>query len=326
MARAEKARGDKSADLLKPFLIGENLKRWHVESDGMWLIYTPKNRINIDDYPAARHHLARHRERLEARSTKQEWWELQQAQAAYEPAFAGTKIVYSDITNCGTFSIDRVGYYLANTAYFIPTDDDGLVGYLNSRLAWFYFAGLTNIARGGYLRLRTDFVSQLPLPNTDELAKLREPSRHASEGSRAQAQLHSAVAHRLEDITGQAVKVDDWPSMTFVDLQAALSKRFKITVPVAERDEWEEWFEHKKAEAALLRRQIAEAERQIDKYVYRLFDLTTTKIAAIEDALTVSSPALNLNSYEAISAVEGLEVSDEARRRITSRAGERATA
>ncbi len=37
------ARDARSGDLLKPFLIGENLKRWHVESDDLWLIYTPKN-------------------------------------------------------------------------------------------------------------------------------------------------------------------------------------------------------------------------------------------------------------------------------------------
>ena len=156
--------GDRSADLLKPFLIGENLKRWHVESDDLWLIYTPKNRIDIDDYPAVRDHLLPYRDRLEKRATKQEWWELQQAQADYEANFLGGKIVYSDITNQGTFSVDRDGYYLANTAYFLPSEDDGLAAYLNSRLAWFYFAGLTNIARGGYLRLRTNFVGQLPLP------------------------------------------------------------------------------------------------------------------------------------------------------------------
>jgi hypothetical protein len=325
VAQAERTSGDRSPDLLKPFLIGENLKRWHVESEDLWLVYTPKNSIDIDDYPALRDYLLPHRERLEDRATKQNWWELQQAQAAYEPAFGGSKIVYSDITNRGTFSVDRSGYYLANTAYFIPSDDDGITGYLNSRLAWFFFAGLTNIARGGYLRLRTHFVGQLPLPDADDLTDLREPSSRASEAARARAKLHSAVVHRLADITPSAAKID-WATMPFADLLAALNKRWKASIPVAERDEWEDWFETKRAEMAALNGRIADAEGEIDARVYGLFGLNQTEIAAIENALAVAAPALSLNAYEAISAVEGLELSEEARRRLASRAGERVSA
>ena len=36
-------------DLLKPFLVGENPRRWHVEDGDLWLIYTPKNRIDIEE-------------------------------------------------------------------------------------------------------------------------------------------------------------------------------------------------------------------------------------------------------------------------------------
>ncbi|HET7576354.1 MAG TPA: N-6 DNA methylase [Sphingomicrobium sp.] len=307
---------DRSQELLKPFLIGENLKRWHVESDDLWLIYTPKNQIDIDDYAAVRAHLLPYRERLENRATKQNWWELQQAQAAYEPSFAGPKIVYSDITNQGTFSVDRNGYYLANTAYFIPTDDDGLAAYLNSRLAWFYFAGLTNIARGGYLRLRTEFVGQLPIPNKQALSQLRLAAKAAAESSRDYAGLRSAVAHRLVDIDRRAGSLIEWPSMSFTELQAVLLKRFKATIPVGQRDEWESWFNEKYAEASRLTQAICDAETEINERVYQSFGLTQTEIDAVEDALTVTSSALNLNAYEAISAVEGLELSDDARRRL----------
>jgi hypothetical protein len=72
------AKDARSTHLLKPFLVGENLKRWHVESDDLWLIYTPKNRVKIEDYPAIRDHLIPFREALEGRATDQNWWELQQ--------------------------------------------------------------------------------------------------------------------------------------------------------------------------------------------------------------------------------------------------------
>ncbi|MBO0749985.1 MAG: hypothetical protein J2O44_06105, partial [Porphyrobacter sp.] len=141
--------------------------------------------------------------------------------------------------------------------------------------------------------------------------------------------LRTAVLHRLKDLNSRVVEIaalQNWPSMTFAELQAMLAKRLKTTIPIADRDGWEHWFEGKRTEASTLRRQIADAEAEIDARVYRLFELTPTEIAAVEDALAVASPALSLNSYEAISAVEGLELSEEARRRLAARAGERVSA
>ena len=48
------AEDPRSAELLKPFLEGKDLKRWRAEPRGLWLIYIPKNRVNIEDYPAIR--------------------------------------------------------------------------------------------------------------------------------------------------------------------------------------------------------------------------------------------------------------------------------
>lgn len=73
------AEDTRSIELLKPFLEGKDLKRWWGEPRGLWLIYIPKNRVNIDDYPAIRDWLLPFREGLEKRATKQEWFELQQA-------------------------------------------------------------------------------------------------------------------------------------------------------------------------------------------------------------------------------------------------------
>ena len=314
-------RDPRSAELLKPFLIGENLKRWHVESDDLWLIYTPKNQIDIDDYPAIRNHLTPWKERLEARATKQNWWELQQPQAAYADAFQQTKIIYSDITNHSTFSVESAGIFPANTAYLVPDDSQALCAYLNSKLAWFYFVGLTNIARGGYLRLRTEFVGQLPIPDLNGAASLAHTASEAAQCATELWKLKQSVRHRIGDIAPTAKEIDaflDWPSLTFTELQALLQKRCKVTILVAERDQWERWFTDRKADAAKLTASIRVAEAEIDHRVYRLFDLTPTEIAAVEDALALASPGLSLKAYEAISAVEGLHLSDEARERLSA--------
>ena len=71
-----------------------------VESDDKWLIYTPKNRIDIDEYPAVREHLRPFKDRLERRATKQKWFELQQAQASCEAWFRQEKLVYPEQIRC----------------------------------------------------------------------------------------------------------------------------------------------------------------------------------------------------------------------------------
>ncbi|MGA2166341.1 MAG: hypothetical protein ABSH36_18010, partial [Solirubrobacteraceae bacterium] len=92
----------KSAELLKPFLRGENVKRWRVEPEGLWLIDTPKGKVDIDAYPAVRDWLLPFKPQLEARATKQEWFELQQAQLAYQPRFARPKIIYGHFVSIST--------------------------------------------------------------------------------------------------------------------------------------------------------------------------------------------------------------------------------
>ena len=57
------------------------------------------------DYPAIRDWLLPFKPELEKRATKQEWWELQQAQLAYQPAFSKPKVIWPQFMNKPEFSI-----------------------------------------------------------------------------------------------------------------------------------------------------------------------------------------------------------------------------
>ena len=109
----------KSVELLKPFLKGEDIKRWRVEPEGLFLINTPKGKVDIEKYPAIRDWLLPFKAELEKRATKQEWWELQQAQLAYQPKFEGSKIVYLDIANGPPFALDANGALIDCTIFAI---------------------------------------------------------------------------------------------------------------------------------------------------------------------------------------------------------------
>ena len=159
------AQDEKSVELLKPFLKGEEIKRWRVELlEGLFLINTPKGKVNIDEYPSVRDWLLPFKADLEKRATKQDWWELQQAQLAYQSKFEGSKIVYLDIANGSPFALDPNGALIDCTVFAIAGADEWLLPYLNSRVVWLQLIGETPIARGGYIRLKQQYISRIVLP------------------------------------------------------------------------------------------------------------------------------------------------------------------
>jgi hypothetical protein len=284
------ARDPKSAELLRPFLKGENIKRWRVEPDGLFLINIPKGKVTIDDYPAIRDHLAQFKQELEARATQQEWFELQQAQLAYQAAFDAPKIVYQDICNHNPFAMESSGAYLANTCYFVANDDNALLGYLNSRAAWFILSGMTNIARGGYLRLRSDFVEQLPLaPLSGNGSGVARPALLCTRAAVERRDLYAEVAARIRTDLGHGQplsgKLADWPSLDFAPFRAEIKRALKLEIPVRERGEWEAYLDENRAKILSLSAEIEAAEREIDRLVYAAFGLSADEIAIVEESV-----------------------------------------
>ena len=53
----------KSAEIIKPFLAGRDIKRYQTPESGKYLIFTRRG-IEIDNYPAIKRHLEQYKERL----------------------------------------------------------------------------------------------------------------------------------------------------------------------------------------------------------------------------------------------------------------------
>ena len=285
------AQDPKSADLLKPFLEGKDLKRWRAEPRGLWLIYIPKNRIEIDDYPAIRDWLLPFKERLENRATKQEWFELQQPQEAYVPGFEKTKITYRDIAAENPFHLDESGSYLETTAFALPSDDYAIAGLLNSTTLWFVFRSLTPLASGGYFRMKAQYVGQLPIPEMPESSRqaLASQAVMAQKSAQERLKLQVALTRRIPDLCPPerdpklTNKLKEWWTLPdFATFRAEVKKIFKADIPLADRSDWEDWINRDRAEIARLTAEIAQAEAQLDSIVYDLFELTKEEIMLLE--------------------------------------------
>jgi type I restriction-modification system DNA methylase subunit len=283
------ARDLRSAELLVPFLRGENIKRWRIESEDLFLINIPKGKVRIDDYPAIRDHLLPLKDKLEARATKQEWFELQQAQFAYQPRMATHKIIYGHFAKDRVFAFDREGYFSNDKSYFIPNANIGLLGLLNSKLAWFFMVGMSPAVRGGFHEMRVHYIEQVPLPNTVQEITPYGKTADGAAAKRRQAQ--DAVLRRIPDLCPPDRKpkfterLKEWWKLDFKSFQAEIKKAFKADIPLKQRNEWENYLREESAKVRRLTAEIEAAERGIDAIVYKLFDLTAEEIALLESSL-----------------------------------------
>lgn len=279
-----------SSNLLKPYLEGKDIKTWHVTSQDLWVIYTPKRGINIASYPAIGRHLLPFRDALEGRATKQEWFELQQSQERYSAAFARAKIIFPDITDHPRFALDT-GAFLATTCFCVATGDLWLLSLLNSRAIWWLIQQTTPFVRGGFHRLKTQYVEQLPIPAVDtsvrtHLAALAESAQRAAVARRdLQANFRRRVLTDLApggSTSKLTAKLAEWPALDFKAFHDEVKKQFKSPIPLAERDDWQSRFETDREQVAALSAEITRCEREIDAVVYALFGLNAAEIALIE--------------------------------------------
>ncbi|WP_200238007.1 Eco57I restriction-modification methylase domain-containing protein [Lamprobacter modestohalophilus] len=287
------AQDPRSAELLKPFLEGKDLKRWRAEPRGLWLIYIPKNRIDIDDYPAIRDWLWPFKDKLEKRATKQAWYELQQAQEAYLPFFEGQKILYPEFCSRPQFQ-QETGRFTNNKCYFIGTSDTWLAGFLNSRVAWFTITGTSVPVRGGFHQMHSQYVEQAVIPRMpnearDELAAL---TKNAQSAAQERLHLQQALLRRIPDLCPPdrqpklTTKLQEWWTLPdFAAFRTEIKKTFKAEIPLAERSDWEDWINRDRVQIHRLTAEMAQAEARIDSLVYRLFELTDEEITLLEAAI-----------------------------------------
>ncbi|HMK89999.1 MAG TPA: N-6 DNA methylase [Methylocystis sp.] len=282
----------KSAELLTPFLRGEDVKRWRVEPQGLWLINTPKGKVAIDRYPAIRNWLAPFRDELERRATKQEWFELQQAQLAYQSKLASPKLVWGHFQLDAAFSVETSGGFLNNKCFFLPTADADLCALLNSRAIWAQLRSIARPKRGGYIEAEAQYVEQLPIPemHARERKRLGTLGQACTDAAKERSEIESAIRRRILDLapperaklTG---KLHNWHGLDFAAFRAEVKRAFRADIPLKERAEWEAYLKENRARVDALSAQIAAAEREIDALVYELFGLTGEEIALLEASL-----------------------------------------
>ncbi len=172
------AEDPRSAEIIKPFLAGRDIKYYQPVSTAKYLLFTRRG-IDIEKYPAVLAHLIKYRTQLEPRPKHlvgndadnwpgrkpgtYKWFEMQDSINFWEE-FEESKIIFPDIASRNQFTIDENGLYLDMTAFFIPGNDKYLLGVLNSKAVLYFFDTISSSIRGGFLRWKKQYVEQIPIP------------------------------------------------------------------------------------------------------------------------------------------------------------------
>jgi len=158
------AEDPKSADILKPILRGRDIKRYHYDWKGLWVIASGYDIDLPKNYPAAFRHLKEFEEKAKKRDDKgQNWWNLRAC--AYYPEFEKEKVVWTDIATQPIFTILPSNIFFNNTIYMIVGDNiKTLTGMLNSQIIKWYFPLISTDLGNKGQRFFKIFVEIMPIP------------------------------------------------------------------------------------------------------------------------------------------------------------------
>jgi len=238
----------KSIELIKPFLLGKDVKRYFISDKKRYIILIPSGwtKKNVPDkndpwiwfesnYPAIAKHLKQFEDKAKARWDKGEyWWELRSCD--YYGEFEKPKIMYLVFQVKPAFILDSTGIYGNNAIWIIPSDDKYLLGLLNSKCGWFLISKFCTQIQSGY-QLIFDYFGKIPIRKID-LTNTNDKTYH-------------------DRMVGLVTQILD----LYKQLVSAKA-------------------DHEKN---IFQRQIDAIDKQIDSLVYELYGLTTEEIKIVED-------------------------------------------
>ena len=171
------------------------------------------------------------------------------------------------------------------TCFGIPSNSKLLLGILNSKLIKNYLESICVKARGGYLRLKSQYIMQIPIPklSNPDLNNLVEIILNINKDLQEISQKFHRTIQRKFEIEKLPKKLQDWYLLTYSELVKELVKK-KIKLSLSQEAEWEDYFITEQQKAVALKTKIDQTDKEIDQMVYELYGLTEEEIAIVENS------------------------------------------
>ncbi|MCC5929076.1 MAG: class I SAM-dependent DNA methyltransferase [Cyclobacteriaceae bacterium] len=180
------AEDPRSAEIIKPYLAGRDIKRYQRPKVEKYLILFKNGQTNEilgqkfaerealhkmkELFPSIMRHLLNFETKAKARYDQgQYWWELRACD--YYEEFERSKIIIPAITRWASYAYDTWKYYSNDKTSIIPTEDLYLLGLLNSNVVDFYLKSIASTKQNGYFEYKPVYVSQLPIYVPDRVTQ-----------------------------------------------------------------------------------------------------------------------------------------------------------
>jgi type I restriction-modification system DNA methylase subunit len=218
----------KCAEIIKPLLRGQDIKRWIPEWDKFWIIFAHKD-IDIEQYPVIKEHLEIYRNKLEARAGKQLWWQLQASPSSYH-LFEEPKIIWQDLAFHSRFCLDKQNVLIDMTCFALPCSDLWLLAVLNSPLIWSWLSRNTIHGKDEVLRLKNIYTENIPIaqPTEEVRTEVEAIVTRLIEITKLNGQVYKDVLNWLQieyKIEKLGNKLEDFAALEFPDFVEEVRKR-----------------------------------------------------------------------------------------------------
>jgi len=299
-----------SAKIIGTILRGRDLKRYggftSTDLDNIILAYYGSYKIIETEFIAIHKHLVQFEDKLRKRGqcngSKQtdekpylgqhHWLELDNNPSwNYLNLYAKPKIMYQTFQVKPCFIYDEQGLYCNNSMWIIPTDNKALLAILNSKMGWWLITKYCTQIQNGY-QLIWKYFGQIPVANTStDLASKADLMLSLNKQFQTEKQnFINSLKEEFSSTSGHAPltitkKIDTFNELEYDAFKKELLKQ-KVKISLGnENNEWREYFNTTKQTVNELQAQINQTDKEIDRMVYDLYELTPEEIAIVENSV-----------------------------------------
>ena len=187
--------------------------------------------------------------------------------------------------------IDKESYYTLDTVHNGRIINDNfdikyLLVLLNSQLLRFVYENSVNETGKVFAQVKIIYVDPLPIKNLP-LAEQQPFIELADKMLTFNADLQKLVQRFLKRVQENlnpakiSSTLENFYTLEFADFVKELAKQ-KVKLSLKQQDEWEEYFSEYKTDCVALSEEITATDNEINRLVYKLYDLTDEEIAIVE--------------------------------------------
>jgi hypothetical protein len=154
--------------LLHKWLVGSDISQWKIDWEPKYLIFC-NSEEEFEKNKRIKNYLFKNKETLQSRAAidKEKYYQLQQPQTGIYQKFYEPKIIYQNVSRHYKFVLDEQGFFPDMNLFIIPSSELYLLGLLTSSTLQFFAHKVTGTEPGGFLVLKTMYVSKFPIPEAN---------------------------------------------------------------------------------------------------------------------------------------------------------------